>query len=96
MSVRVVLPYHLRTLAKVDGEVRVEATTLGEALAAVEAAHPVLRGTIRDAGTGQRRAFVRFFADRADISHAPYDDPLPASVVSGAEPLLVIGAMAGG
>lgn len=96
MTVRVVLPYHLRTLAKVDGEVEVQATTLGEALAAIEAAHPVLRGTIRDIATGQRRAFVRFFADRQDLSHASYDEPLPAAVVNGSEPLLVVGAMAGG
>ena len=96
MTIRVVLPYHLRTLAKVDGEVEVEAATLGEALAAIEAAHPVLRGTIRDASSGQRRAFVRFFADRQDLSHASYDEPLPKSVVAGTEPLLVVGAMAGG
>jgi hypothetical protein len=94
--IRVVLPYHLRTLAKVEGELRVEATTLAEALAAVEAAHPVLRGTIRDATSGRRRAFVRFFADRQDISHGSYDEPLPAAVLSGTEPLLVVGAMAGG
>lgn len=93
---RVVLPYHLRTLAKVDGEVEVQATTLGEALTALEAAHPVLRGTIRDLATGQRRAFVRFFGDRQDLSHASYDEPLPAAVANGSEPLLVVGAMAGG
>ena len=93
---RVVLPYHLRALAKVDGEVQVEAGTVTEVLAALEAAHPVLRGTMRDIGTGKRRAFVRFFACREDLSHTSYDDPLPAQVLDGSEPFLVIGAMAGG
>jgi molybdopterin synthase sulfur carrier subunit len=93
---RVVLPYHLRALAKVDGEVTVEAATVTEVLDALEAAHPVLRGTIRDIGTGQRRAFVRFFACREDLSHTAYDDPLPPDVTSGREPFLVVGAMAGG
>ena len=94
--IRVVLPAHLRALAKVDGEVQVEAGTVGEALAGLEAAHPALRGTMRDPVTGVRRAFVRFYACREDLSHDPPDDPLPAPVLSGAEPLLVIGAMAGG
>jgi hypothetical protein len=92
---RVVLPYHLRNLAKVDGEVQVEASTVGEVLDALEAAHPVLKGTLRDA-TGKRRAFVRFFACKEDLSHTSYDDPLPAEVLTGSEPFLVIGAMAGG
>jgi molybdopterin synthase sulfur carrier subunit len=94
--VRVVLPYHLRSLAKVDGEVQVEAGTIREVLAGLESAHPVLRGTMRDIATGQRRPFVRFFACREDLSHVSYDDPLPAQVLNGTEPFLVIGAMAGG
>jgi molybdopterin synthase sulfur carrier subunit len=93
---RVVLPYHLRALAKVDGEVVVEAATVGQVLDALEAAHPVLRGTLRDAGSGQRRAFVRFFACQEDLSHTAYDAPLPAAVLEGSEPFLVVGAMAGG
>ncbi|MCA1712128.1 MAG: MoaD/ThiS family protein [Actinobacteria bacterium] len=93
---RVVLPYHLRALARVDGEVTVEAATVTEVLDALEAAHPVLRGTMRDIGTGKRRAFVRFFACREDLSQTPYDDPLPPQVLDGREPFLVVGAMAGG
>jgi hypothetical protein len=92
---RVVLPYHLRQLAGVDGEVVVEASTLAGVLDALEAEHPVLKGTMRDAG-GTRRAFVRFFACREDLSHSPYDDPLPTEVLDGREPFLVVGAMAGG
>lgn len=92
---RVVLPYHLRTLAKVDGEVAVDGGTVGEVLTALETIHPVLRGTLRDA-TGRRRDFVRFFACQEDLSHTPYDEPLPAAVLDGREPLLVVGAMAGG
>ncbi|MCU1674974.1 MAG: hypothetical protein JWN77_3087 [Frankiales bacterium] len=93
---RVVLPYHLRQLAKVDGEVTVQAGTIAEVLDALEAAYPALRGTMRDIGTGRRRPFVRFFACREDLSHVPYDDPLPAQVLADNEPFLVIGAMAGG
>ncbi|MGD0376648.1 MAG: MoaD/ThiS family protein [Streptosporangiaceae bacterium] len=96
--IRVVLPAHLRTLARVDGEVE-----LGEGLGtqravldALEASYPMLRGTIRDHATGQRRAFVRFFACEQDLSHEPPDAPLPDAVVTGAEPFLVVGAMAGG
>ena len=92
---RVHLPYHLRSLAKVDGEVEVDGGTVAEVLDALEAAHPVLRGTMRD-GSGTRRPFVRFFACQEDISHTSYDDPLPEPVRAGIEPLLVIGAMAGG
>ncbi|GAC1440767.1 MAG: MoaD/ThiS family protein [Mycobacteriales bacterium] len=92
---RVVLPYHLRNLAKIDGEVQVAASTVAEVLDALEAAHPVLRGTMRDAA-GKRRPFVRFFACQEDLSHSAYDAPLPAAVVAGTEPFLVIGAMAGG
>lgn len=92
---RVVLPYHLRNLAKVDGEVEVDAATVEEVLSALETTYPVLRGTLRDA-SGKRRAFVRFFACQEDLSHTAYDDPLPDEVVAGKEPFLVIGAMAGG
>ena len=93
---RVVLPYHLRNLAQVDGEVTVEATTVAEVLDALEAAHPALRGTMRDPASGKRRSFVRFFACKEDLSHSSYDDPLPTAVLEGSEPLLVVGAMAGG
>ncbi len=92
---RVVLPYHLRSLAKVDGEVLVSGETIGAVLAGLEAAHPVLRGTLRDAA-GTRRPFVRFFACQEDLSHTAYDEPLPAAVLEGREPFLVVGAMAGG
>ena len=93
---QVVLPYHLRALAQASGKVTVEATTTREVLDALEAAHPVLRGTMRDPVTGQRRAFVRFFACREDLSHASPDAPLPDAVLRGDEPFLVVGAMAGG
>ncbi len=93
--IRVHLPYHLRSLAKVEGEVDLEAGTIAEVLAALEASYPALRGTLRDA-SGKRRAFVRFFACREDLSHAPYDEPLPAEVLDRREPFLVVGAMAGG
>ena len=92
---RVVLPYHLRTLARVDGEVTVEAGTVGEVLDALEAQWPVLKGSLRDA-TGKRRAFVRFYACSEDLSHTAYDEPLPGPVLAGTEPFLVVGAMAGG
>ena len=95
-TTRVVLPYHLRALAHASGEVSVEATTTREVLDALEAAHPVLRGTLRDPVTGKRRAFVRFFACREDLSHGSIDDPLPDAVLRGDEPFLVVGAMAGG
>jgi len=93
---RVVLPYHLRSLARLDGEVQVEAGTTREVLDALEAAHPALRGTLRDSGSGQRRPFVRFYACSEDLSHVSLDDPLPAAVLRGDEPFLVVGAMAGG
>ncbi|MGZ6827136.1 MAG: hypothetical protein ACXVGH_10120 [Mycobacteriales bacterium] len=93
---RVVLPYHLRQLAKVDGEVHVDAATIAQVLDALESAHPVLRGTLRDQSSGKRRAFVRFFACQEDLSHTGYDEPLPAAVTAGQEPFLVVGAMAGG
>jgi hypothetical protein len=99
VTVRVKLPVHLRRLAQVDGEVTVDvdgAATVGDVLDALEARHPVLRGAIRDRGTGKRRPFVRFFACEEDLSHSGPDAPLPDAVVRGAEPLLVVGAMAGG
>jgi molybdopterin converting factor small subunit len=97
--IRVALPTHLRALARVDGEVQVEVAgraTQRAVLDALEAAYPVLRGTIRDQVTCQRRAFLRFFACERDLSHEPPDAPLPDPVASGAEPLLVVGALAGG
>jgi molybdopterin synthase sulfur carrier subunit len=96
--IRVVLPAHLRTLARVDGEVTldVEQPTQRRVLDALEASYPVLRGTIRDRVTQQRRAFVRFFACEQDWSHESPDAPLPDAVASGAEPFLVVGAIAGG
>lgn len=93
--IRVALPYHLRSLAKVEGEVQLEAATIAEVLSGLESAYPALRGTLRDA-SGKRRAFVRFFACREDLSHTPYDETLPVQVLDGREPFLVIGAMAGG
>ena len=97
--IRIVLPYHLRTLARVDGEVQIEVAspaTLRSALDALEARYPVLRGTIRDHGTLKRRPFVRFFACKEDLSLEPPETRLPDAVVSGAEPFLIVGAMAGG
>jgi sulfur-carrier protein len=96
--VRVALPGHLRNLAQCPGEVTVDVgtPTLSAVIDAVEAAYPVLRGTIRDQATGKRRNFVRYFACNQDLSHDPPDTPLPDAVVSGAEPFLVVGAMAGG
>ena len=97
--IRVVLPYHLRTLARVEGEVQLEVqspATLRSVLDALEARHPVLRGTIRDHGTLNRRPFVRFFACKEDLSLEPPETRLPDTVVSGAEPFLIVGAMAGG
>ena len=99
MNVRVRLPTHLRRLARIDGEVQVDLAgpvTLGAVLDAVESRHPELRGAIRDRATGRRRAFVRFFACEQDLSHEPPDSPLPEAVARGVEPLLVVGAMAGG
>jgi hypothetical protein len=97
--IRIVLPYHLRNLARVDGEVQLEvgpAVTLGAALDALETRYPVLRGTVRDHATLKRRPFVRFFACKEDLSHDPPETRLPDEVASGAEPFLIIGAMAGG
>ena len=97
--IRVVLPAHLRTLAHVDGEVTLDVegqATQRTVLDALEARYPMLRGTIRDHVTQQRRAFVRFFACEQDLSQEPPDAPLPDAVLTGAEPFLVVGAMAGG
>jgi hypothetical protein len=97
--IRVVLPEHLRNLAKVGGEVELDVpspVTQAAVLDALEARYPMLGGTIRDHGTHRRRAFVRFFACGEDLSHEPADAPLPAEVASGAEPFLVVGATAGG
>ncbi|MEV4671704.1 MULTISPECIES: MoaD/ThiS family protein [Actinomadura] len=97
--IRVVLPAHLRVLAEVEGEVELdvrEPVTLCSVLDALEARYPVLRGTIRDRSTGRRRAFVRFFACEEDFSHDPPETVLPARVAAGAEPFMVVGAMAGG
>lgn len=97
--IRVELPAHLRTLARVGGEVSIAVdgpVTLGSVLDALETAYPVLQGTIRDHGTLKRRAFLRFFACEQDLSHQPLDEALPPSVASGAEPFLIIGALAGG
>jgi hypothetical protein len=108
--IRVVLPYHLRGLARISGEVELDPSelrpaeldraeqpaTVGELLAALERRHPVLRGTIRDASSGARRPLVRFFACGEDYSFAAADEPLPAAVREGREPFLVVGAMAGG
>ena len=97
--IRVVLPYHLRNLARVDGEVELEVgepVTLQTVLDALEASYPVLRGTIRDHGTLKRRPFVRFFACKEDMSLEPHETRLPDAVVNGAEPFLIVGAMAGG
>jgi hypothetical protein len=99
MTIRVVIPFHLRTLAGVTGEVRLDVAppaTLGSVLDALEAAHPILRGTIRDHGTLQRRAFVRFFACKEDVSLEPPGFRLPAAIGNGTEPFMIIGAMAGG
>lgn len=97
--IRVVLPAHLRTLARVSGEVTVDVpgpVTTRAILDALEAAYPVLRGTIRNHATQERRAFLRFFACMEDLSHDSPDSPLPEAVARGAEPFLIVGAMAGG
>ena len=97
--IRVVLPAHLKALAKVHGEVELEVPgepSAGSVLDALEAEFPVLRGTIRDTTTRKRRAFVRYYACEQDLSHDPDDTPLPEEVVQGKEPFIVLGAMAGG
>ncbi|HKH56620.1 MAG TPA: hypothetical protein VKA58_14315 [Propionibacteriaceae bacterium] len=97
--IRVVLPAHLKNLARTSGEVNLDLAppvTQRRVLDALEAKFPTLRGTIRDQGTGHRRAFIRFYACEEDLSNSSPDSPLPARVISGEEPLLVVGAMAGG
>jgi molybdopterin synthase sulfur carrier subunit len=97
--IRVVLPAHLRALARVDGEVQLDIggpVTQRSVLDALEARYPVLRGTIRGHDSGPRRAFIRFFACERDLSHDPPDHPLPEAVAAGTEPYLIVGAMAGG
>jgi molybdopterin synthase sulfur carrier subunit len=97
--IRIVLPYHLRMLARVDGEVQLEvggAETLSGVLDALEVRYPTLRGAIRDHVTLRRRPFIRFFACKEDLSLEPPDAPLPKAVVAGEEPFLIVGAMAGG
>ena len=99
MTIHVELPAHLRTLARVGSDVSIDidgSVTQRSVLDALEAAYPVLRGTIRDHGTLKRRPFLRFFACEQDLSHEPPDAPLPEAVARGAEPFLVIGALAGG
>jgi hypothetical protein len=99
MTIRIILPAHLRTLARVSGEVSVEVegpATIGSVLDALEARYPALQGAIRDHVSRQRRPYVRFFACEQDLSHEPPDTPLPEAVVQGLEPLLIIGAIAGG
>jgi molybdopterin converting factor small subunit len=99
MIIRVTLPAHLRKLARVDGEVKLDVegeVTQGSVLDALEARYPMLRGTIRDQVTQRRRAFVRFFACGEDLSHEPPDTPLPGAVATGAEPFMIVGAIAGG
>jgi hypothetical protein len=97
--IRVILPYHLKSLAGTAGEVYLEIAgpaTLRTALDALECRYPMLRGTIRDHTTGRRRDFIRFFACEQDLSNDPPETPLPEAVAAGAEPLLVVGAIAGG
>jgi sulfur-carrier protein len=98
-TIRVVLPGHLRALARVEGEISLDVegeVTQRSVIDALEAAYPQLLGTVRDRATARRRNFVRFFACEQDLSHEPPDTALPAPVVAGAEPFLIIGAMAGG
>lgn len=99
MIIRVVLPAHLRTLARVDGELKVDVegvATQRSVLDALEATYPMLRGTMRDQVTQERRAFLRFFACEEDLSNESPDEPLPEAVATGVEPYLIVGAMAGG
>ena len=97
--IRVQLPFHLRKLAHIDGELQIEApppVTIGSTIAAIENRYPMLRGTIRDHGTLKRRPFIRFFGCKEDLSLEPWDTPLPEPILKGAEPFLIIGAIAGG
>ncbi len=97
--IRVTLPYHLRNLARIEGEVSLDLgndVTIAQVLDALEAKHPMLRGTMRDHGTLKRRPFIRFFACKEDLSLEPPDTKLPEAVLNGTEPFLIVGAMAGG
>ncbi|HEY1172436.1 MAG TPA: MoaD/ThiS family protein [Verrucomicrobiae bacterium] len=97
--IRVTLPYHLRNLARIEGEVTLDLgndATIGHVLEALESKYPMLRGTIRDHGTLKRRPFVRYYACKEDLSHEPAETKLPEPVLNGTEPFLIIGAMAGG
>ena len=97
--IRVELPFHLRTLARVDGELTLdvpEPATIGAVLAAIEATYPMLQGTIREHGTQKRRPFIRYFACKEDLSFEPLETRMPTSVTDGTEPFLIVGAMAGG
>ena len=97
--IRVLLPFHLRNLAKIEGELQLDVATpvtIGTVLDEIETRYPVLQGTVRDHGTLKRRPFVRFFACKEDLSLEPADTPLPQEVLDGREPFLIIGAIAGG
>jgi sulfur-carrier protein len=97
--IRVQLPFHLRNLARIDGELHIEVpppVTIASTISAIEARYPMLRGTIRDHATHNRRPFIRFFACKEDLSLDPPETPLPDSIVKGEEPFLIVGAMAGG
>jgi molybdopterin synthase sulfur carrier subunit len=97
--IRVLIPYHLRTLASAEGEVQLDIegpVTLRSILDALEARFPTLRGTVRDQETGKRRPMIRFFACEQDVSHNSPDEPLPEAIASGAEPFWIVGAIAGG
>jgi hypothetical protein len=97
--IRVQLPFHLRNLARIDGELNIDVpapVTIGATLDAIEARYPVLRGTIRDHGTLKRRPFIRYFACKEDMSLDPPEKPLPEAVLTGKEPFMIVGAMAGG
>lgn len=99
MMIRVVLPYHLRTLSRVEGEVQLdvaEPVTVAAVLDALESRYPMLRGTVRDHGTLKRRPFIRFFACKEDLSLEPPETKLPDQIINGTEPFLIIGAIAGG
>ena len=97
--IRVIIPHHLRTLAKVSDELQIDlngSATIRQVMDAIEEKYPMLRGTIREHGTHRRRALVRYFACGEDVSHEPVDTPLPAAIVQGEEPFVILGAIAGG
>ena len=97
--IRVQFPFHLRNLAKIDGELQIEVpppVTVGSTISAIEARYPMLRGTIRDHGTLKRRPFIRYFACKEDLSLDPPETPLPEAIIKGQEPFMIVGAIAGG